>query len=154
MRPTQIRRLQISRASDRLRQLAARLNLTPLTKYALGDEDNLVREIVGLTGVVLISWEHKRIFRCILPAIANGQTLHGLPTDWYRARFDVVLDLTALFQACRGPSGSLSHVCRLARPVLDLVEPLSGFSITDSRLRLDVSRAWAKYGTRAPPEAR
>ena len=79
------------RPFETIRPLAARLNLTPITNHALGDEDNLVKEIVGLTGVVLVSWEHKNIYRYILPAIAKGQTLHGLPTDWDGARFDPVL---------------------------------------------------------------
>ena len=79
------------RPFETISPLAARLNLTPITKYALGQEGALVGEIVGLTGVVLISWEHKRIVEDILPAIANGQTLHGLPTGWDGARFDVVL---------------------------------------------------------------
>jgi len=71
--------------------LASRLNLTPIVKYALGDEDKVVEEIVDLTGVVLVAWEHKAIYQKILPAIAKGQILHGLPTDWEGSRFDVVL---------------------------------------------------------------
>jgi len=71
--------------------LAARLSITPVTKYALGDEENLVTEVASLTGVVLICWEHKAIYEKILPAIAKAQTLHGLPTDWKGSRFDVVL---------------------------------------------------------------
>ena len=47
-------------------------------------------EIVGLAGVVLVSWEHKAIAKSILPAIA-GQTLPGMPRKWDGARFDVVL---------------------------------------------------------------
>jgi hypothetical protein len=71
--------------------LAERLKLTPVTKYALDDEGKLVKEIIGLTGAVLVCWEHKHIYQDILPAIANGQTLHGLPANWDGSRFDVVL---------------------------------------------------------------
>jgi hypothetical protein len=79
------------RPFETITPLAARLKLTPVTKHAQGDEAALIKEVVGLTGVVLISWEHKHIFQDILPAIANGQTLPGLPTAWDGKRFDVVL---------------------------------------------------------------
>jgi broad specificity phosphatase PhoE len=79
------------RPFETISPLAARLNLTPVTKHALGGEAALVEEIIGLTGVALISWEHKHIVEAILPAIANGQTLHELPTTWDGSRFDVVL---------------------------------------------------------------
>ena len=71
--------------------LAARLGLTPNTKFALGQQTELAAAVVGQTGVVLISWEHKAIARSLLPAIANGQTLPGMPAKWDGARFDVVL---------------------------------------------------------------
>jgi hypothetical protein len=71
--------------------LAMRLGLTPVTTHALGSEVDLVKEIVALTGVVLICWEHKAICKRLLPAIANGQILHGMPTDWEASRFDPVL---------------------------------------------------------------
>jgi hypothetical protein len=71
--------------------LAARLRVTPITTYALGSEDDLVKEITGLTGVVLVCWEHKAIYKKILPAVAKGQPLRGMPTDWKGDRFDVVL---------------------------------------------------------------
>jgi hypothetical protein len=54
--------------------------LTPDTTYALGQEAQLVTTVVGQTGVVLVAWEHKAIARALLPAIANGQTLPGMPT--------------------------------------------------------------------------
>lgn len=79
------------RPYETIAPLAARLSLTPITKYALGDEAALVEEVMGLTGVALICWEHKHIYQEILPAMAKGQTLHGLPTGWDGARFDVVL---------------------------------------------------------------
>ena len=71
--------------------LAARLSIKPITKYGLGEESDLVKEITELTGVILVSWEHKAIFQKILPAIAEDQFLHNLPTFWNANRFDVVL---------------------------------------------------------------
>ena len=79
------------RPFETIMPLAARLTLTPIVKYSLGAERDLVAEIVGLTGVVLVSWEHKAIANTILPAIAKGQSLHGMPVKWDGARFDVVL---------------------------------------------------------------
>jgi hypothetical protein len=60
--------------------LFSRPILTPDTTYALGQEAQLVTTVVGQTGVVLVAWEHKAIARALLPAIANGQTLPGMPT--------------------------------------------------------------------------
>jgi hypothetical protein len=71
--------------------LASRLTLKPITKYAVGQESDLVAEIVGVTGVVLVCWEHRAIASAILPAIAHGQDLHGMPSKWDGTRFDVVL---------------------------------------------------------------
>jgi hypothetical protein len=79
------------RPVEAIMPLAARLTLTPIVKYPLGAEHDLVAEIVGLTGVVLVCWEHKAIAKTILPAIAKDQTLHGMPVKWDGARFDVVL---------------------------------------------------------------
>jgi hypothetical protein len=78
------------RPFETITPLAAQLTLTPIVK-PLGVEHDLVAEIVGLTGVVLVCWEHKAIAKTILPAIANGQALHGMPMKWDGARFDVVL---------------------------------------------------------------
>src|SRR6202022_5197481 len=55
--------------------LAARLGLTPDTKFAVGQETQLVTTIVGQTGVVLVAWLHKARGRTILPAIHNGPSL-------------------------------------------------------------------------------
>jgi hypothetical protein len=79
------------RPFETIAPLAARLKLTPIVKYPLGAEQDLVAEIVGLGGVVLVSWEHKAIAKTILPAIAKGQILQGMPAKWDGARFDVVL---------------------------------------------------------------
>jgi hypothetical protein len=79
------------RPFETIAPLAARLDLTPDTTYAVGQEAQLAATIVGQTGVVLVAWEHKAIAHAILPAIANGQTLPGMPTKWDGTRFDVVL---------------------------------------------------------------
>jgi hypothetical protein len=65
--------------------------LSPIVTYALGQESDLAAEIVGLTGVVLVCWEHKAIAGAILPAIVQGQALKGMPGAWDGERFDVVL---------------------------------------------------------------
>jgi hypothetical protein len=70
-----------------------RLHITPITRFGVDDESDLVKEIEGLTGVVLISWEHKRIVEGILPELTKGQNLPHLPTKWHGTRFDVVLRL-------------------------------------------------------------
>jgi hypothetical protein len=71
--------------------LAARLGLALDTTYAVGEEAQLVAALVGHIGVVLVSWEHKKIAQAILPAIANGQALPAMPEKWDGTRFDVVL---------------------------------------------------------------
>ena len=47
--------------------LCNRLHIHPITKYGVGDEDDLVKDVDQLTGVVLICWEHKRIAKVVLP---------------------------------------------------------------------------------------
>jgi hypothetical protein len=79
------------RPFETISPLAGRLSIKPITKYAMGDESDLVKEIIALTGIVLICWEHKHIYQKILPAIAKDQDLHNMPTNWNADRFDVVL---------------------------------------------------------------
>jgi hypothetical protein len=67
------------------------LGLKPVTIWALGQEADLVKEIIRLSGIVLVFWEHKRIISHMIPAIAAGKDLPGLPSKWNRLRFDVVL---------------------------------------------------------------
>jgi hypothetical protein len=71
--------------------LGEKLGITPITKFGVGDEEALVAEIIGLTGTVLICWEHKKIGDAILPLVASGQIIPGLPRHWDAERFDVVL---------------------------------------------------------------
>jgi hypothetical protein len=81
------------RPFETISPLAARLGLTPETKYALGQETDLANAIVNQSGVVLVAWEHEAIVKALLPAITNGQTLSGMPSKWDGTRFDVVLSL-------------------------------------------------------------
>lgn len=81
------------RPFETITPLAARLSLTPVTTFALGQEADLVKEIIGCTGVVLLCWEHKAIVRAILPAMGGEQPIPGSPTKWNGSRFDVVLRL-------------------------------------------------------------
>jgi hypothetical protein len=72
--------------------LGDRLGKAPVTTWAPGKEGKLVDEIEAMhDGVVLVCWEHKAIISGILPAIARGQDIPGLPTKWDGTRFDVVL---------------------------------------------------------------
>ena len=70
---------------------AGRLHLDVETKFGVGDETKLVKEITGLTGVVLVFWEHKAICGEIVPAILGEQVIPGVPTKWDGDRFDVAL---------------------------------------------------------------
>jgi hypothetical protein len=65
----------------------------PVTRWALGQEGELAAEIGGLSGIVLVCWEHKAIAASLLPALLAGQQLPGVPKKWDGARFDIVLRL-------------------------------------------------------------
>jgi hypothetical protein len=73
--------------------LCARLQLDPITKYGAGEEAALVDEVLQRTGIVLISWEHKRLVEIMLPALTGGKAVPAPPTKWDGSRFDVVLRL-------------------------------------------------------------
>jgi hypothetical protein len=79
------------RPFETVKPLCDRIHLDPITKWAVGQESDLVSEISKLTGVVLVCWEHKHIVSGILPEIAKRQILPGLPSKWNGQRFDVVL---------------------------------------------------------------
>jgi hypothetical protein len=78
------------RPFETITPLAAKLNKTPVTKWAQGQEDKLAGEITKLTGAVLVCWEHKKIVEALLPKIAGNSGL-TLPTHWPSGRFDLVL---------------------------------------------------------------
>ena len=71
--------------------LSERLGLTPITTYSVGQEAQLVSEILHSSGIVLISWEHKAITEKIAPDIAGEQKIEDLPHKWHETRYDVVL---------------------------------------------------------------
>jgi hypothetical protein len=69
--------------------LAARLEQDTKAKFAQGQEAELMEKVLGLSGVVLVAWEHKAIINDILPKIPVS---HGSPPKrWSGERFDVVL---------------------------------------------------------------
>jgi hypothetical protein len=71
--------------------LAARLGLSPVLDFPKGEEQQLVQCLVQLTGVVLVSWEHKSLVESLIPALIGTQRIDGVPAEWDDARFDVVL---------------------------------------------------------------
>ena len=79
------------RPFETVKPLADRLHMSPIVKWAQGDEAKLVSEVAGLIGVVLICWEHKLIASTIVPALLGNQSLPGVPVKWDGKRFDVVL---------------------------------------------------------------
>lgn len=74
--------------------LAARLRLTPITRWGKDEVQPLADEIDSLTGAALIAWEHKKILPDLLDAVLARQspTTH-LPGKWPDDRYDVVLRL-------------------------------------------------------------
>jgi broad specificity phosphatase PhoE len=71
--------------------LSERLGMTPITTYSVGQEAQLVSEILHTSGIVLVSWEHKAITEKIAPDIAGEQKIEDLPSKWDETRYDVVL---------------------------------------------------------------
>ena len=102
--------------------LAARLVAggLPDTSFAKGDEDQLAAHLQTLSGVVLVSWEHKAIVESLVPALPVG---HGTPpTHWPGDRFDVVLRFDR-------PEGASKFAYRPLYPQLlagDSAQPLDG----------------------------
>jgi broad specificity phosphatase PhoE len=71
--------------------LAQRLKLPePNTSFATGQEGELVEELLALSDVALVAWEHKAIISDILPRLPV-RNKSDLPTHWPDHRFDVVL---------------------------------------------------------------
>ncbi|WP_315707316.1 MULTISPECIES: histidine phosphatase family protein [unclassified Bradyrhizobium] len=79
------------RPYETVQSLAARVGLSkPDISFGKGHEAALVAALLNLSGVVLVSWEHKAIVSDILPRlpVSNKQ---DLPAHWSSKRFDVVL---------------------------------------------------------------
>ena len=71
--------------------LAARLGVEIVQRFGVGEEAGLVADIVRLTGVVVVFWEHKAITADIIPRLRGDQPLPGVPEKWDGDRFDVAL---------------------------------------------------------------
>ncbi|HSZ52053.1 MAG TPA: hypothetical protein VK801_10820 [Caulobacteraceae bacterium] len=78
------------RAADTLRPLAERLGLLLDLSFAQGEEDKLMERALALSGVALVSWEHKKIAEAIVPRIPVQPGV-ALPAQWPSDRYDVVL---------------------------------------------------------------
>jgi hypothetical protein len=89
--------------------LASRLGISANTAYAQDQEDGLVSELLGLTGVVLVSWEHKMIVEGILPRLPVSSGVP--PAHWDASRYDVVLRLDR-------PDGATRFAFRQLFPML------------------------------------
>ena len=77
------------RPAETISALALRLGLTANETFAKGQEDALVTQLVTLSGVVLICWEHNAIVADIIPKVPLSQGTP--PTRWPGDRYDVVL---------------------------------------------------------------
>lgn len=80
------------RPNQTITPLAERLSLAIDVRFVLDKERELVADALARDGVILISWEHKRIPR-IANAVLRDETT--APQEWPDDRFDVtwVLDL-------------------------------------------------------------
>jgi hypothetical protein len=77
------------RPEETVSALSPRLGLQTNLTYAKGQEAALVKELLGLSGVVLVAWEHKAIVESIVPLIPVSSGTP--PTHWNGSRYDVVL---------------------------------------------------------------
>jgi hypothetical protein len=80
-----------NRPAETVAPLGAKLGIPVKTEHAQGAEAALMKEVLGLSGNVLICWEHQATITAILPRIP---TVKGkLPENWNGDRFDAVLRL-------------------------------------------------------------
>jgi hypothetical protein len=77
------------RPAETILPLADRRKLTANEGFAKGNEAGLMKEVLGLSGVVLVCWEHKAIISDIIPLIPVSKGTP--PSKWNGSRFDVVL---------------------------------------------------------------
>ena len=59
--------------------LTARLGLEPILRFGVGEEAALVADLIALSGVALVFWEHKAITASIIPGLLGDQPLPGVP---------------------------------------------------------------------------
>jgi broad specificity phosphatase PhoE len=71
--------------------LAARLGLVVITRFAVGDEISLVREISSRPGATLVAWHHETIHEI---AHGLGQVDPTPPDHWPHDRFDMIWTFT------------------------------------------------------------
>lgn len=69
--------------------LSGRLGVTTNRSFPVGGEQALVAELIGLSGTVLVCWEHKAIVAEIVPRLALSAG--SPPQHWPKERFDAVL---------------------------------------------------------------
>lgn len=90
-------RALVGRASRRMLQtvlpLAARLGIEPVTRFAKGEELSLAEELLGLSGVALVCWQHRLMPEALLPALLGGERVDQQPAAWDQDRFDLLLRL-------------------------------------------------------------
>ena len=106
------------RPEETVSALSPRLGLQTNLTYAKGQEAALVQELLTLSGVVLVAWEHKAIISGILPNIPVSSGTP--PTHWNGSRYDVVLRFDR-------PDGATSFAFQELFPMLlsgDSDEPL------------------------------
>ncbi|MCM2293494.1 histidine phosphatase family protein [Allorhizobium sp. BGMRC 0089] len=80
-----------SRPYETALPFSERLGLAgPDDRFAKGEEAALVTDLLGLSGAVLVSWEHKAIVDAIIPQLPLKSGISP-PTTWPGDRYDVVL---------------------------------------------------------------
>ncbi|MBI3446758.1 MAG: hypothetical protein HY055_15695 [Magnetospirillum sp.] len=67
--------------------LADKLGLEVNLSFAKGEEAQLAATLAGLSGHVLVAWQHESILAIATPLMGSST---GLPTAWPDNRFDVV----------------------------------------------------------------
>jgi len=68
-----------------------RLHIEPNISFGVGEEADLVKEVMQLTGTVPIDWEHNHILPGIVAGLRGEQVIPHLPKKWKGKRFDPVL---------------------------------------------------------------
>jgi hypothetical protein len=59
--------------------------------FAKGEEEQLVKDVLTKSGVVLISWQHQKIRDIAIHIVgASSATAAAIPTKWPGKRFDIV----------------------------------------------------------------
>jgi hypothetical protein len=67
--------------------LAAALGLSPVTAHTKGEEQALVEDALGRSGVVLICWQHQNIAAIGNLIVGNTTTV---PQSWPGDRYDLI----------------------------------------------------------------